>query len=211
MAVNETAKLLTLALESGVEPPDDEVSERILDAALGLVAASGVRHLTMDDVALRAGVGRMTVYRRFGNRTELVEALGVRECRGVLARIAAALDPDAPVDVRLARLFVAVIREVHTHPMLARLARVEPETFLAEMTTPDGAVVALARGFTVNMLRECQAKGELIAIDPVVLAEIWLRLGISFVLMPDSVIAVEDETRSLETVRQVLAPYLVTK
>ena len=49
----ESASLLQRALGSSVEPPTDETSERILDAALDLSAASGVRHLTMDEVAER--------------------------------------------------------------------------------------------------------------------------------------------------------------
>ncbi len=33
------------------EPAADETSERILDASLELVAASGLKHLTMDEAA----------------------------------------------------------------------------------------------------------------------------------------------------------------
>jgi len=46
------AALLERALTS--EVPAD--SDHILDAALALAAASGLRHLTMDDIARRAGV-----------------------------------------------------------------------------------------------------------------------------------------------------------
>ena len=38
-------------------PPRDEMSERILDAALELVAASGLRNLTMDEAAVAGGRG----------------------------------------------------------------------------------------------------------------------------------------------------------
>ena len=75
----EPLNLLARALDPAVEPPADETSERILDAALALSAASGVQHLTMDAVARRARVGRMTVYRRFGDKERLVEALAARE------------------------------------------------------------------------------------------------------------------------------------
>src|SRR5205807_10543318 len=91
-------RLLTLAFDPDVQPAGDALSERILDAALELAAASGLRRLTMDDVARRAGVGRMTVYRRFGGHGKLIDALAVRECRRCLERIAAALDPRKPMD-----------------------------------------------------------------------------------------------------------------
>ena len=50
----------------------DEIAARILDAALTEGAAKGLERITMDAVAVRARVGRMTVYRRFGGRDGLV-------------------------------------------------------------------------------------------------------------------------------------------
>jgi AcrR family transcriptional regulator len=75
---NGALAVLARALDQGVDTPEDAISERILDAALAISAASGIRNLTMDEVARRARVGRMTVYRRFGDREKLVEALGGR-------------------------------------------------------------------------------------------------------------------------------------
>ncbi|MDJ0110593.1 helix-turn-helix domain-containing protein, partial [Rhodococcus erythropolis] len=47
----------------------------LLDAAALLVAERGVDAVTMDAVACRAGVGKGTVFRRFGNRSGLMQAL----------------------------------------------------------------------------------------------------------------------------------------
>ncbi len=152
------ARLLELAFDPEVESHDDAISGRILDAALELVAASGLRHLTMDDVAARAGVGRMTVYRRFGSRQLLTDALAVRECRRCLAEIAAALHPEKPLDERAADLFVATLRVIREHPLLARLARVEPEALLLELNRDSSAVFRLVRDFLVAQI---EATGEL--------------------------------------------------
>jgi AcrR family transcriptional regulator len=207
----KTARLLALAFDRGVETADDAMGERILDAALALGAASGLRHLTMDDVAQRAGVGRMTVYRRFGTRAALVEALAVREARRCLAEIAAALDNrDARVDDRLAAGFVAMLKVIRENPLLARLARVEPEALLSELTYNGSAVFHLVREYLVTFIREGQAAGDLVPGDPAPLAEILLRLGASFVLMPDSVIALEDDEATREVVRTLVAPVLVS-
>jgi AcrR family transcriptional regulator len=207
----KTARLLALAFDRDVETADDAMGERILDAALALGAASGLRHLTMDDVAQRAGVGRMTVYRRFGTRAALVEALAVREARRCLAEIAAALDNrDARVDDRLAAGFVAMLKVIRENPLLARLARVEPEALLSELTYNGSAVFHLVREYLVTFIREGQAAGDLVPGDPAPLAEILLRLGASFVLMPDSVIALEDDEATREVVRTLVAPVLVS-
>jgi len=201
-------RLLELAFDPAAETLQDAMSERVLDAALSLVAASGARHLTMDEVAARAGVGRMTVYRRFGGRQQLLDALAVRECRRCLAQIAAALDPAKPIDERATELFVATLRVIREHPMLARLARVEPEALLHELNRDSSAVFRLVRGFLVAQIRSSQAVGELPDGDPAALAEIAVRLGASFVLIPDSSIVSDDEQRTRETMRLLLAPML---
>ena len=52
-----------------------ENRERILVAARRLLAADGLAGLTMDGVAAEAGVGKGTVFRRFGTRAGLTHAL----------------------------------------------------------------------------------------------------------------------------------------
>lgn len=47
----------------------------LLDAATDLVATVGADAITMDAVATKAGVGKGTVFRRFGNRAGLMRAL----------------------------------------------------------------------------------------------------------------------------------------
>ncbi|MEU3473530.1 TetR/AcrR family transcriptional regulator [Rhodococcus sp. 05-340-1] len=47
----------------------------LLDAATDLVATVGADAITMDAVASKAGVGKGTVFRRFGNRAGLMRAL----------------------------------------------------------------------------------------------------------------------------------------
>ncbi len=201
-------RVLERALDASAERYDDSMSERILDAALALVAASGFRHLTIDDVVARAGVGRMTVYRRFGSRQRLVDALAVRECRRCLQEIGAALDPGAPLVERAAELFVATLRVIREHPMLARLGQFEPEALLRELNRDRSAVFRLIRDFLVAEIRQAQRAGELAAVEPEALAELAVRLGASFVLMPDSVIAVDDERRARQIVRTLLEPML---
>jgi AcrR family transcriptional regulator len=189
----ETARLLALAFDPEVRTADDALSIRVLDAALALAAASGLKHLTMDDVARRAGVGRMTVYRHFGSKAALVDALAVRECRRCLATIAAAIPPEADAGERLTALFTATLQVIREHPLLARLATVEPEALLHELTRDGSAVFRLVREFLIELIQQSQATGELIDADPAVLAEMGLRMGASFVLMPDTVFPLEDE------------------
>jgi len=201
-----TATLLSRALDPLVEPPDDATSERILDAALALAAASGIRHLTMDDVARRAGVGRMTVYRRFGEREGLVEALSVREVRRCLTDLDAAIGPGAPVADQVADGLVTSVRLAREHPLLNRLARFEPGTVLEAFNDP--ALLTAARGFVVARLRDAHAAGLLGPIEIDEVAEVMIRLGLSFVLIQDSVLPLDDEARLRAAAKRLIAPIL---
>jgi AcrR family transcriptional regulator len=55
-------------------PRSAEADEAILRAALELLAADGYRALTMEKVRERSGVGKATIYRRYGSKEELVRA-----------------------------------------------------------------------------------------------------------------------------------------
>jgi AcrR family transcriptional regulator len=55
-------------------PRDERADRSILAATLELIAEHGVRDLRMDDVAVRARVGKATIYRRYRSKDELVTA-----------------------------------------------------------------------------------------------------------------------------------------
>ena len=207
---SEPLALLARALDPQVESPGDALSERILDAALALGAASGVQRLTMDEVARRARVGRMTVYRRFGDKERLVEALVVRETRRCLAQLDAAIGPDAPIEDQIAEGFVTSLRIAREHPLLNRLARVEPEAVLAALVEDGGAVFAAGRAFLAARLQESQQAGVLGAVDVDAAAELLVRLAFSFVLIQESVLPLDDEERVRDVARRLIAPVVAS-
>src|ERR1043166_4932980 len=72
----------------------------VLDAARACVLAVGVRRTTVTDVARRAGVSRMTLYRRFPDLEGVLSALMTREFGRLVADAAAGGRDGGP---RLAR------------------------------------------------------------------------------------------------------------
>lgn len=69
-------RLLPLTDDTPVERGDAARNhKRLLDAAALLVAENGADGVTMEEVAVRAGVGKGTVFRRFGSRAGLMRAL----------------------------------------------------------------------------------------------------------------------------------------
>jgi TetR/AcrR family transcriptional repressor of uid operon len=205
----EASSLLVRALDPEASAPDDATSRRILDAALGVAAASGIRHLTLDDVARRAGVGRVTVYRRFGDRQGLIEALGVREARRCIEILDAATPPDQPISEQVADGFVAGLRLIREHPLLSRLVAHEPAALLDALTNPRTALFPLARAYVAGRLALAQPAGARSDLDLEQVAEAFLRITISFALIPDTVLPLEDEEAAREAARRLIAPIVV--
>ena len=75
-----------------IDEAADRTSQRILDAALQEAAAVGLHRITVEDVVRRAGVSRMTAYRRYPRRDDLVAALVRRETQRFLAAVADAIE-----------------------------------------------------------------------------------------------------------------------
>lgn len=61
-------------------PREPELDQRILDAALRLMAQSGYVRMSMDAVAAEAGVTKPTIYRRYAGKMELALAAIVAYC-----------------------------------------------------------------------------------------------------------------------------------
>ena len=79
------------------EPPggagaQDEMTGRILDAALAEFTEFGLRRVSADDVARRAGISRATLYRRFpGGKSQLIQQVMARDMRRFLSEVDAAV------------------------------------------------------------------------------------------------------------------------
>ncbi len=205
-----TASLIERAIgaAAAAPPPDDRMSERILDSALELIAASGLHKLTMDDIAARGGMGRMTVYRRFGDRERLIDALAIREVQRCLAELDAAVDRSDPVVDQVADGFATALRLIREHPLLDRFARHEPETALEALNADGAMIFSLSRAFTAGLLREAQVRGEVGALDADQAAEILVRIGVSFVLIPATMLPLGDEDAARDVARNLIAPIL---
>jgi len=79
--------------------------QRILLAARELLAARGIRRVSMDEVAQAAGVTRVTVYRYFGDRETLVRAAFLHLSDELDALVAnRGEEPHPDVDALLARI-----------------------------------------------------------------------------------------------------------
>jgi AcrR family transcriptional regulator len=103
--------------------------ERILCAARRLLAEQGVEGLTMQAVASAAGVGKGTVFHRFGDRDGLTGALideYMREFQDDFLRGPPPLGPGATARERLEAFFAGLVRLQVDHLELALAAENAP-------------------------------------------------------------------------------------
>jgi AcrR family transcriptional regulator len=88
-----------------------ERAAQILDVAAALLIRHGYRRLTVDDVAIGAGIGKGTIYLHWKSRDELFAAVFAREIMRALDALVSALreDPDVVLPSRLARAYFLAI------------------------------------------------------------------------------------------------------
>lgn len=192
-------------LASVADPAGDEVATRILDAAAELVVKHGLRRCSVEEIAERSGLGRTTVYRRFESRDQILQTVLAREVRRFFAAIAEAVAGRGPIEDRVVEGFLAGLQAVH-RSVLPELARQEPE-LLRLVTTDGGPVIAAARDFLVAELR--RATKRKVDRRAAAVAEVLVRLAISFSLTPESVVPLHDEKAARAALHDLLDPLLL--
>lgn len=115
--------------------PDDA----LLDAVRECVMAVGVRRTTLTDVARRAGVSRMTVYRRFPDVAGLLQALMTREFAALVVDVAAGPADHPTARERFVAGVVAGAERLASDPLFRRILDVDPELILPYVVQRYGA------------------------------------------------------------------------
>ncbi|MFD2026171.1 TetR/AcrR family transcriptional regulator [Promicromonospora aerolata] len=102
-------------------PRNAEADNAVLNAALDLIAESGVDGVSIEQVAKRAGVARTTVYRRYAARDDLVIAALVANEAAVLASFRV---PDQPGPADLVATWSAGLSVPRARKLLRRMMSV---------------------------------------------------------------------------------------
>jgi AcrR family transcriptional regulator len=200
--------LAARAFAPDIEDGVDAFGERILDAALEQFRIVGIRRSTIDDVARRAKVGRVTVFRRFESKDGLVRALLLREGRRLMDQIDAAMVPGAEIEDQIVESFLRTLRAVQRHPLMTGMLAAEPETLLPLLTVEGGEGLALARALLVRHVRAAHKQAGVHG-DPEQTAELLARIGLSLVLTPATTLPLEDDEQARDFARRHLVPMVL--
>jgi len=197
-----------LAQTGETASPRDETTERIVEGALHQFEEFGLRRTTMDDVARRVGVSRVTIYRRFSGKEALVEAVILREARAFFRELDDAVADCADTDELLAEGFAFALARMRSHALINRLLTTEPESLLPHLTREAGPIVDAARSFLAERLRRELGDAAIEHADLEVGAELLVRLVLSFLLTPQSAARLDTADDARRFARRYLAPAL---
>jgi AcrR family transcriptional regulator len=180
------------------EPPTPAPGDAYLDAARDCILDVGWRRTTLTEVARRAGVSRMTIYRTWSDMPRLLGDLMTREWGAVVAAAANGhgTRPDRAGSVeRIVGTAVRAVRALRENELFVRIVEVDPELLLPYLLSRRGRSQQAILDLVADQLRLGQAIGEVRDGDPDVLARALLLTTHGFAL---SVHTMVDERASEE-------------
>ena len=161
--------------------PATDPRDKVLGAVVTCAGRVGLSHITVDEVAREARVGRASVYRWFpGGREQLVDEAVTWEVGRFLGRLAAAVEHAPDLRSRLISGLSFAHRSLAEHEVLQHLLATEPGGLLPQLQQTSPLVVAVLRDELVaHVAAEPRRRPE---VEPLEAAEWLARMVLSFVV-----------------------------
>ncbi|GAB3016200.1 TetR family transcriptional regulator [Nocardioides flavus (ex Wang et al. 2016)] len=178
------------------DPPDR--LDTYLDAARACILDVGWRRTTLTEVARRAGVSRMTIYRAWPDMGSLLGDLMTREWVGIAAATqgaAAASSTGTTTPDGIATAALSTVRALRDNELFVRIVELDPDLMLPYLLHRRGRsqqalIEILAAGIAAG-----QERGAIRDGDPVLMARSLTLAGHGFVF---SALTMTDERIGLD-------------
>lgn len=178
-------------------------TDRILDATYDEVLHFGVKGSSVESIARRAGVARITIYRRFASKEALLSATAAREAERVFAKVDGIIEAQPTIEDQIVEGFAAVFYEFREHPIVRRTLVSERDIVMRFLEMQAGTMLGVVREYVAVRIRAARPK-----LDARAVAEVILRVGMTFVLIPESVIKLQTANEARAFARRFLVPML---
>lgn len=171
----------------------------------------GWRRTTLTEVARRAGVSRMTIYRAWRDMPELLGDLMTREWGGALAA-ATAYDAGNPPDpASIATTMVATVRALRDNELFVRIVELDPELLLPYLVARRGRSQQLILAILEETVAEGQRAGTLRDGEPAAMGRALLlamhgAVLSSHTMIDDDVDQTDLDAELEEILRRALEP-----
>ena len=187
--------------------PDRTPRDGYLDAARECILDVGWRRTTLTEVARRAGVSRMTIYRAWADMPTLLGDLMTREWADVVAgQPTSGAGADDVADG-----LVATVRALRDNELFVRIVELDPELLLPYLLARRGRSQEAIAALLSARIREGQAAGTVRAGHADTLARALLLAAHGFVvsaqtMVDDAVTEADLDEELRHLVRRALAP-----
>jgi AcrR family transcriptional regulator len=188
-------------------PPgtEHEARRRIVDAATACLDRAGLAKTSLSDIASEAGVTRQTVYRYFPRLADILGAVAIARVEEFAVRMARHLTSfGSPAEVAVESVMFGV-RAVPDEPYLSLLLQAgEGDFFTGAVTSREW--LELGARILRDVPVDWSSAGVRTEEDFAGLAEILMRLFLSFLRYPSTPPHTDDQLRAL--VRRWVGPAL---
>ncbi len=162
-------------------------SEALHEAALELIAESGLGALTIGGVAERAGVSRATAYREFGDKDGLVAAVGRGEVVKMITAAYTELDLFAPPARIVHAVTLFALGYLRKHAAFGYIRNHEPAWLINVAIAHGRSELNLVETVAALAAPLIAARADaVLALTPVQAAEVVVRIVLSHVLLAHS-------------------------
>jgi AcrR family transcriptional regulator len=159
-----------------------------LDAARDCILDLGWRRTTLTEVARRAGVSRMTIYRSWPDMPQLLGDLMTREWGSIVTA--------GDADVEIGDRMVTTVRALRDNELFLRIVELDPELLLPYLLNRRGRSQDLILALIEDAIRKGQAAGSVRMGNPVLMARSLVLAAHGFVLsghtMVDDTVSEDD-------------------
>ena len=180
----------------------------VLAAARASVLDIGLRRTTLAEVARRAGVSRMTVYRQYGDLSAIVSTLLTVELVGLIEQARAEVEHLPTARERLVEAGVLIVERLAVHPLWCKVLDLDPELLLPLVVDRFGSTQRAAVQLVAGQVEQGQADGSVRAGDPTLLATCLLLAAQSFVFSARIIAAEHKAEKTGAELRRLLDGYL---
>jgi len=180
----------------------------LLDATRDCLLAVGWRRTTLTEVARRAGVSRMTMYRRWPDMQTLMADLMTREWSTIGTHAQLLADGETPTAADVGGAVVDAANALRDNPLFRKIVDVDPELLLTYLIDRRGRTQDALLQVLEARIRDGQVAGSIRAGDPAAMARSVVLSVHGFVISAATMADVVSVDLLADELRLMLERYL---
>ncbi|WP_234799899.1 TetR/AcrR family transcriptional regulator [Mycobacteroides abscessus] len=165
----------------------------------------GIRRASISDIARRAGVSRPTLFRRCGDKNDIVTAVAVRDLVEFFARAKAVVESEQSLEGKITEAFVLGMRQAREHPMVKALIEFDDPSLAQNLLGTNSGTYSMMINAIVNLVNDDHSYPSA-AIEQAL--EISLRLTATLIASPMATLPTESDDNAREFARRYIVAIL---